>query len=68
MRGLCLDAVGGVENASLSQLCIRSGRPLQRDGDRLFAGLGTYLGTMQGKYVFNTTGQYAESIDGDRVV
>ena len=32
------------------------------------AGSGTYLGTIQGRYVFDTSGQYAGTIDGDRVV
>jgi hypothetical protein len=50
------------------QLYTKNGRPLQRNGDRLFAGSGTYLGTIQGRYVFDTSGQYAGTLDGDRVV
>ncbi|WP_026851137.1 hypothetical protein [Glaciibacter superstes] len=52
----------------MPQLYTKNGRPLQRDGNRLFSGSGTYLGTIQGLYVFDTSGQYAGTIDGDRVV
>jgi hypothetical protein len=52
----------------MPQLYTKNGRPLQRDGDRLFAGSGTYLGMIQGRYVFDTAGQYAGTLDGDRVV
>lgn len=52
----------------MPQLYTKNGHPLQRDGDRLFAGSGTYLGTIQGRYVFDTSGQYAGTLDGDRVV
>lgn len=52
----------------MPQLYTKNGRPLQRDGHRLFAGSGIYLGTIQGRYVFDTAGQYAATIDGDRVV
>jgi len=52
----------------MTNLYTKNGRPLQRDGDRLFARSGTYLGTIDGAYVFDTTGRYAGTIDGDRVV
>jgi hypothetical protein len=52
----------------MPQLYTKNGRPLQRDGDRLFAESGTYLGTIQGRYVFDTSGQYAGTLDSDRVV
>ena len=52
----------------MPQLYTKNGRPLQRDGDRLFAGSGIYLGMIQGRYIFATSGQYAGTIDGDRVV
>ncbi len=52
----------------MPQLYTKNVRPLQRDGNQLFAGSGTYLGTIQGRYVFDTSGQYAGTIDGDRVV
>lgn len=52
----------------MPQLYTKNGRPLQRDGDRLFAGSGTYLGIIRGKYVFGPSGQYAGTIDGGRVV
>jgi len=59
---------GSAENVGMPHLYTKNGRPLQRDGDRLFAGSGTYLGTIQGRYVFDTSGQYAGTVDGDRVV
>lgn len=52
----------------MSQLYTKNGRPLQRVGDLLWSGSGTYLGAIQGRYVFSTSGQYAGTIDGDRVV
>jgi hypothetical protein len=52
----------------MSQLNTKNGRPLQRVGGQLWSGSGRYLGVIQGKYVFDTTGQYAGTIDGDRVV
>lgn len=52
----------------MTQLYTKNGRPLQRDGDRLFAGSGAYLGIIEGNFVFSTSGQYAGTIDGDRVV
>ncbi|MDB5478880.1 MAG: hypothetical protein JWM96_1375 [Alphaproteobacteria bacterium] len=52
----------------MSQLYTKNGRPLQREGNRLFAGSGAYLGAIQGKYVFDTSGQYTGTVDGDRVV
>lgn len=52
----------------MPQLYTKNGRRLQRDSYRLFAGSGTCLGTIQGRYVFDTSGQYAGTLDGDRVV
>ncbi|WP_396655569.1 hypothetical protein [Microbacterium sp.] len=52
----------------MSQLYTKNGRPLQRSGNQLHSGSGVYLGTIQGRYVFDTSGQYAGTIDGDRVV
>ena len=52
----------------MPQLYTKNGRPLQRDGNQLFARSGSYLGTIQVRYVFHTSGQYAGTIDGDRVV
>ena len=52
----------------MSQLYTKNGRPLQSVGNQLWSGSGTYLGTIQGRYVFDTSGQYAGTIDGDRVV
>lgn len=31
-------------------------------------GSGVYLGIIQGRYVFDTSGKYAGTLDGDRVV
>lgn len=52
----------------MTNLYTKNGRPLQRDGERLFAASGTYLGMVQDSYVFDTSGKYAGTIDGDRVV
>ena len=52
----------------MSQLYTKNGRPLQRSGVQLWSGSGRYLGIIQGTYVFDTSGQYAGTIDGDRVV
>ena len=52
----------------MTQLYTKNGRPLQRGGDHLCSGSGIYLGTIQGRYVFDASGQYAGTIDGDRVV
>ncbi|SFS17008.1 hypothetical protein SAMN04487846_3424 [Microbacterium sp. cf046] len=52
----------------MSRLYTRNGRPLQHSGGQLWAGSGTYVGTIRGKYVFDTSGQYAGTVDGDRVV
>ncbi|PRB65658.1 hypothetical protein [Microbacterium sp. MYb45] len=52
----------------MSHLYTKNGRPLQRAGGQLWSGSGTYLGVIQGRHVFDTTGQYAGTIDGDRVV
>lgn len=52
----------------MTQLYTKNGRPLQRGGDQLWSGSGIYLGTIQGRYVFDTSGRYAGTIDGDRVV
>jgi hypothetical protein len=57
-----------VENTDMPQLFTKNGRPLQRDGDRLFAKSGIYLGTVRDQYVFNPSGKYAGTIDSDRVV
>lgn len=52
----------------MTQLYTKNGRPLQRSGDQLHSGSGVYLGIIQGQYVFDTSGKYAGTIDGDRVV
>jgi len=52
----------------MTQLYTKNGRPLQRDGEQLFAGSGIYLGVIHGNFVFDTSGRYAGTIDGDRVV
>ena len=52
----------------MSQLYMKNGRPLQRNGDQLHSGSGVYLGTIRGRYVFDTSGQYAGTLDGGRVV
>lgn len=57
-----------MENAHMPQLYTKNDRPLQRDGNQLFAESGTYLGTIQGRYFFDTSDQDAGTIDGDRVV
>lgn len=62
------DVGGHRQNVSMSQLYTKNGRPLQRSGNQLHSGSGVYLGTIQGRYVFDTSGQYAGTIDGDRVV
>lgn len=52
----------------MTRLFTKRGRPLQRDGDKLYARSGKYLGRIKGRYVFDTSGKYAGTIDGDRVV
>lgn len=49
-------------------LYTKQGRPLQRSGGQLWAKSGKYLGTIQGQYVFDTTGRYSGTIENDRVV
>lgn len=49
-------------------LYTKNGRALQRGGDQLWSGSGIYLGTIEGRFVFDTSGQYAGAIDGNRVV
>lgn len=51
----------------MSQLYTKNGRPLQRGGDQLWSGSGIYPGTIQGRFVFDTSGQFAGTIDGGRV-
>jgi hypothetical protein len=57
-----------LDNGNMTQLYTKNGRPLQRDGSRMFSGSGTYLGLIEGRYVFDTLGQYAGTIEGDRLV
>lgn len=45
----------------------KQGRPLQRSGGQLWAKSGKYLGTIQGQFVFDTTGRYCGTIESDRV-
>lgn len=52
----------------MADLYTKNGRPLRRDGDRLFARSGTYVGRIRGEYVFDPSGNYAGTIVGDRVV
>lgn len=52
----------------MPQLYMKKGRPLQRNGNQLFAGSGAYLGTIQGSYVFDADGQYAGTIDDNRMI
>jgi hypothetical protein len=52
----------------VTNLYTKNGRPLRRDGERLFARSGRYVGRIKGDYVFDPTGRYAATIVGDRVV
>lgn len=52
----------------MTNLYTKNGRPLRRDGYRLFAHSGTYVGRINGNYVFDPFGRYAGTIVGDRVV
>jgi hypothetical protein len=52
----------------MTNLYTKNGRPLQRDGDRLFARSGTYLGRVHGDRVYDPSGRYAGTIVGDRIV
>lgn len=46
----------------------KNGRPLQLVGDRLFAKSGSYLGLVKNGKAYHSTGIYAGTIVGDRVV
>lgn len=59
---------GAVHNNGMADLYTKNGRPLRRDGDRLFARSGTYVGRILGDRVFDPSGRYAGTIVGDRVV
>lgn len=59
---------GTVHNSGMADLYTKNGRPLRRDGDRLFARSGTYVGRIRGDRVFDPSGRYAGTIVGDRVV
>lgn len=52
----------------MTNLYTKNGRPLQRDGERLFARSGTYVGRVKVDRVFDPSGRYAGTIVGDRVV
>ncbi|WP_146080237.1 hypothetical protein [Pseudoclavibacter sp. RFBG4] len=52
----------------MPQLYTKNDRPLKRGGKLLLAGSGIHLGTIQCRYVLDTAGQHAATIDGDRVV
>jgi len=52
----------------MADLYTKNGRPLRRDGDKLFARSGQYVGRIKGDYVFDPSGQYAGTIVGERVV
>ena len=52
----------------MTNLYTRDGRALHREGGRLFARSGAYVGRVKGYHVFGPTGSYAGTVVGDRVV
>lgn len=54
--------------SSMSILYTKNGRPLRREGDRLYSRSGIYIGKIYEDRVYHSNGDYAATIIGDRVV
>lgn len=52
----------------MSTLYTKNGRPLRREGDRLYSRSGIYIGKIYEDRVYHPNGHYAGTIIGDRVV
>lgn len=49
-------------------LYTKNGRPLQVQGDRVYSRSGQYLGHLSNGKIYDPSGRYAATVDGDRAV
>jgi hypothetical protein len=52
----------------MAHLYTKNGRPLRRDGDKLFGGSGRQVARVRGSKAYGTDGRYVGTIVGDRLI
>ena len=63
-----MESVSGSCVNGLMNLYTKNGRPLQVSGDQVHSRSGVYIGRISNGKVYDPSGRYAGTIDGDRVV